>query len=86
MDNSISTVGMWTRLSNKLRSVIEVVNTKKNRHEREPITLKKMFMAMVTPFLYIVQVVHCRLICVRGSPTPKNRAMIVQLSIIISVG
>ena len=51
MDNSISTVGMWTRLSNKLRSVIEVVNTKKNRHEREPITLKKMFMAMVTPFL-----------------------------------
>jgi hypothetical protein len=86
MASSTSTVGTCTRLRRRLRSVIEVVNTRKNRHEREPMTLKKMFRAIEIPLLCIVQMVQGKVICVRGSPTPKNRAMKMQLRIIINVG
>jgi hypothetical protein len=57
-----------------------VVSTRKNRHESAPSTLKKVAMLWLTPFLKIAQVNQGVVICVRGCPEPKNRAMKRQLA------
>jgi hypothetical protein len=65
---------------------MEVVRTKKNKHERAPSTLKKVFTLIEIPLLKIDQVVHGKGISTSASPYPKNKAMKRQLNVTIRVG
>ena len=68
------------------RSVIDVVSTRKKRHERALSTLRKVFMLIEIPLLNIVHVVQGSGISIRGVPEPKSKASTIQLSMSIKVG
>ncbi len=68
------------------RSVIEVVETKKNRQVSAPSTLKNVIMALFMPSLNIVHVNHDVVNCAYGSTLPQKSAKIRQLTTTIKVG
>jgi len=68
------------------RSVIDVVSTRKKRHDNALSTLRKVFMLREMPLLNIDHVAQGSWISIRGVPEPKNRAKRRQLRRSIYVG
>jgi hypothetical protein len=70
-----------------LRSIIDVVRTKKNRQEMAPSTLRKIVKAKVMPSLNIVNVNQGKVTWAKGTPPePQNKPRIMQVNPTIKVG
>jgi len=68
------------------RSVIDVVSTRKKRHDNALSTLKKVFILIEMPLLNIDHVVQGNGISISAVPDPKSSANMMQLSRSIYVG